>query len=312
MRSIRKLLPRVGSSEAPVLIQGETGIGKEVLAKRLHALSLRAHKPFFKLNCAALPPESAESELFGCEHGALTGAVQLTPGKFELADGGTLLLDEIGDMDFKVQAKLLEVLQDQQFRRLGGKESVRVDVRVIAATHRDLEKDVSAGKFRQDLYYRLNVVTLYMPPLRELRDDIVPLAKFLLEKHCGEPLPEITPEFQKALLDHSWPGNVRELENVVRRFAILRNADAIALDMTARANRTSLIGAVAGSTEAIAAAKHFAGTRAYYGSANVRQAPNRNGDESQAGQNRSMAINENRDPGSGVPPLPETNSSWQA
>src|SRR5215467_9560153 len=186
MRSIHKLLPPVAWSEAPVLIQGETGVGKEVLARQLHALSRRAHKAFFKLNCAALPSELAESELFGYERGAFTGASQLTPGMFELADGGTLLLDEIGDMDVKLQAKLLQVLQDHEFQRLGGKETVRVDMRVIAATHNDLQMAISAGKFRQDLYYRLNVVTLHVPPLRELKDDIIPFAEFLVKKYRND------------------------------------------------------------------------------------------------------------------------------
>src|SRR5580658_794186 len=162
IRSIHKLLPPVAWSEAPVLIQGETGVGKEVLARQVHSLSRRAHKPFFKLNCAALPSELVESELFGYERGAFTGAFQRKPGMFELADGGTLLLDEIGDMDFKLQAKLLQVLQDHEFQRLGGKETVRVDVRVIAATHSDLERAIAGGKFRQDLYYRLNVVNLHV------------------------------------------------------------------------------------------------------------------------------------------------------
>ncbi|HLH44542.1 MAG TPA: sigma-54 dependent transcriptional regulator [Bryobacteraceae bacterium] len=255
MRSIHKLLPPVAWSEAPVLIQGETGVGKEVLARQLHALSRRSHKPFFKLNCAALPSELVESELFGYERGAFTGAFQRKPGMFELADGGTLLLDEIGDMDFKLQAKLLQVLQDHEFQRLGGKETVRVDVRVIAATHNDLEAAIAANKFRQDLFYRLNVVTLYVPPLRELRDDIVPLTEFLLKKHCREPLPEITPELEKALLNHDWPGNVRELENVVRKFAILRNPAAIARDLTTRATRRTFMGVAAGVGEAIAAAQ---------------------------------------------------------
>jgi two-component system, NtrC family, response regulator AtoC len=245
IRSIHKLLPSVAWSEAPVLIQGETGVGKEVLARQLHSLSRRAHKPFFKLNCAALPSELVESELFGYERGAFTGAFQRKPGMFELADGGTLLLDEIGDMDFKLQAKLLQVLQDHEFQRLGGKETVHVDVRVIAATHNDLEVSISAGKFRQDLYYRLNVVTLYVPPLRELRDDIIALTEFLLRKHCREPLPEITPELREALLAHDWPGNVRELENVVRKFAILRNAAAIAQDLQTRATRRTFLGAAA-------------------------------------------------------------------
>ena len=312
MRSIHKLLPPVALSEAPVLIQGETGVGKEVLARQLHALSRRAHKPFFKLNCAALPSELAESELFGYEHGAFTGAVQRTPGKFEQADGGTLLLDEIGDMDFKLQAKLLQVLQDHEFRRLGGRETVHVDVRVITATHNDLERAISAGKFRQDLYYRLNVVTLYVPPLRELREDIVPLTEFLLKKHCREHLPEITPELQHALLVYDWPGNVRELENVVRKFAILGNADAIAPDLTTRATGMMFMGAAAGASEAIAAAQNFTRTRAHSGTGDARQAPSRNRDDIQAGPDREMAMNDNGDAGAGAPPMPDTNSTWQA
>jgi two-component system response regulator AtoC len=241
IRSIHKLLPPVAWSEAPVLIQGETGVGKEVLARQIHSLSRRAHKPFFKLNCAALPSELVESELFGYERGAFTGAFQRKPGMFELADGGTLLLDEIGDMDFKLQAKLLQVLQDHEFQRLGGKETVRVDVRVIAATHNDLERAITQDRFRQDLYYRLNVVSLYVPPLRELRDDLVPLTEFLLKKHCSEPLPEITPQLREALLTHDWPGNVRELENVVRKLSILRNPDVIARDLLGRAARRALL-----------------------------------------------------------------------
>jgi two-component system response regulator AtoC len=345
MRSIRKLLPPVAWSEAPVLIQGETGVGKEVLARQLHALSRRAHKPFFKLNCAALPSELAESELFGYERGASSRAVPRTPGMFELADGGTLLLDEIGDMDFKLQAKLLQVLQDHEFQRLGGKETVRVDVRVIAATHHDLERAISGGKFRQDLYYRLNVVTLYVPPLRELREDIVPLTEFLLKKHCREPLPEISPKLQKTLLDHDWPGNVRELENVVRKFAILRNDDAIAPDLTTRARRITFMGATAGGSEAIAAAQSSPqlepilehGTRAKHQAETetiVAALKTMGWNRKKAalllkidyrallykmkklgirgGPDSETAIRDNGDAGAGAPPLPETNSTWQA
>jgi two-component system response regulator AtoC len=244
MRSLRNTVPLVGWSEAPVLIQGETGAGKEVLARHLHSLSRRAQKPFLKLNCAALPSELVESELFGYERGAFTGAFQRKPGMFELADGGTLLLDEIGDMDFKLQAKLLQVLQDHEFQRLGGKETVRVDVRVIAATHNDLEKSISTNNFRQDLYYRLNVVTLHVPPLRELRDDIIPMTEFLLRKHCTDSAaaPEISQALRQALLTHDWPGNVRELENVVRKFIVFRNAEAIARDLTTRATRKTFLG----------------------------------------------------------------------
>jgi len=245
----------VGPTDTPVLIQGETGVGKEVLARQLHSLSRRAHKPFFKLNCAALPSELVESELFGYERGAFTGAFQRKPGMFELADGGTLLLDEIGDMDFKLQAKLLQVLQDHEFQRLGGKETVRVDVRVIAATHNDLEQAIVQGKFRQDLFYRLNVVALHVPPLRERRDDILPLARILLDKHspAGAAKLEITPQLQQALLLHDWPGNVRELENVIRKLIVLRDPQLISRDLTDRAARKSLttVPAMGGTMESV-------------------------------------------------------------
>jgi two-component system response regulator AtoC len=232
----------VGPSETPVLIQGETGSGKEVLARHLHALSPRAQKPFVKLNCAALPSELVESELFGYERGAFTGAFQRKPGMFEMADGGTLLLDEIGDMDYRLQAKLLQVLQDHEFQRLGGNGTIRVDVRVIAATHQDLETLIAAGKFRQDLFYRLNVVTMEVPALRNRKEDILHLTKTLLRKHAirDSPLPEITPELEQAMMVYNWPGNVRELENLVRKLVVLRDAAAIAADLNARTTRKTL------------------------------------------------------------------------
>ena len=194
MKEIQALVAQIGWSEAPVLIQGETGTGKEVIARELHAQSPRANKPFLKLNCAALPSELVESELFGYERGAFTGAFQKKAGMFELADGGTILLDEIGDMDVRLQAKLLQVLQDQEFQRIGGKETIKVDVRVMAATHRDLEKAIADRSFREDLYYRLNVIKCVLPPLRERREDIVPLAEFLMKRHAvpGVPMPAIT------------------------------------------------------------------------------------------------------------------------
>jgi len=184
MKQIQALITQIGWSEAPVLIHGETGSGKEVIARELHAHSPRAEKPFLKLNCAALPSELVESELFGFERGAFTGAFQKKAGMFELADGGTILLDEIGDMDIRLQAKLLQVLQDQEFHRIGGSELVSVDVRVMAATHRDLEHAIVEKTFREDLFYRLNVITLAIPPLRERPEDILPLAEFLLKKHA--------------------------------------------------------------------------------------------------------------------------------
>ncbi|MBZ5582675.1 MAG: sigma-54 dependent transcriptional regulator [Acidobacteriia bacterium] len=185
MRKLQDLLGQIAWSEAPVLIHGETGVGKEVIARELHARSPRAKRAFLKLNCAALPSELVESELFGYDRGAFTGAFQKKPGMFELADGGTILLDEIGDMDFKLQAKLLQVLQDHEFQRLGGKEIVKVDVRVIAATHRDLRRAIVEQLFREDLYYRLDVISIEVPPLRERKADILPLTEFLLRKHSA-------------------------------------------------------------------------------------------------------------------------------
>ena len=242
MREIQGLIGQIGWSEAPVLIQGETGSGKEVLARELHARSPRANKPFLKLNCAALPSELVESELFGYERGAFTGAFQKKAGMFETADGGTLLLDEIGDMDVRLQSKLLQVLQDSTFQRIGGKETVKVDVRVMAATHRDLEKAISDRTFREDLYYRLNVINVVLPALRERKEDIVPLAEFLMKKHAvkGVPVPPLTLDLKHALMTYHWPGNVRELENCVRKLLIFRDSDAIARELHAKAARTSV------------------------------------------------------------------------
>ena len=226
MRELQNLVASVGWSEEPVLIGGETGVGKEVFARQLHACSPRAKRPMLKLNCAALPSELVESELFGYERGAFTGAFQKKPGMFELADGGTILLDEIGDMELKLQAKLLQVLQDQEFQRLGGKDTVKVDVRVIAATHCDLGRAISESRFREDLYYRLNVISLHVPPLRERREDILALADFFLRKHAapGTTSIRIPPALQEVFLDYHWPGNVRELENMVRRFLVFQDA----------------------------------------------------------------------------------------
>ena len=236
---IESKIGQIGWSGAPVLIQGETGSGKEILARSLHAQSARSHKPFVKVNCAALPSELIESELFGYERGSFTGAFEKKPGIFELADGGTILLDEIGDMDIRLQAKLLQVLQDQEFRRIGGKETIRVDVRIIAATHRDLEKAIHEGAFREDLYYRLSIIVLQVPPLRERSEDIIPLGEFLLRKHSGatSPIPVINMELSAAMLAYNWQGNVRELENYMRKLVIFRDPDLIARELYARRNR---------------------------------------------------------------------------
>jgi two-component system response regulator AtoC len=235
MAEIRSLVAQVGWSEAPALILGETGVGKEVLARELYAHSPRSKKAFLKLNCAALPSELVESELFGYERGAFTGAFQKKPGIFDLADGGTIFLDEIGDMDFKLQAKLLQVLQDSQFQRLGGKDTVRVDVRVIAATHKNLEKAMNENTFREDLYYRLNVISLSIPSLRERTEDLLDLTEFLIQKHAkGGPAPVITTALRHTIVAYRWPGNVRELENVVRKLLIIRDPDLIVRELRMR------------------------------------------------------------------------------
>ena len=236
MCEVCNLVQRTACSDAPVLIQGETGTGKEVYARELHGLSPRSNNPFLKLNCAALPPELVESELFGYERGAFTGAVQRKAGMFEQAHTGTILLDEIGDMPHKLQAKLLQVLQDREFHRLGGKEAIRVDVRVIAATHRDLERAIQSGSFREDLYYRLNVIGIQLPPLRERRDELIPLTQFFLEKYAqpGRRSPQVTPALREAFFHYSWPGNIRELENIVRRLIILGDSDRIAGELNSK------------------------------------------------------------------------------
>jgi two-component system response regulator AtoC len=210
-----------------------------VLARALHTASPRAAEPFLKVNCAALPSELVESELFGYERGAFTGAIKSKPGKFDMADGGTIFLDEIGDMDFRLQAKLLQVLQDHEFQRLGGKETIHVNVRVMAATHSELEKAIEEGRFRADLYYRLNVINIIVPPLRERPDEILPLSRHFLQKHAMPmtPTPQITPFLSEALMNYDWPGNVRELENVMRRCLALQDTEAVAEDLRSRSRR---------------------------------------------------------------------------
>jgi DNA-binding NtrC family response regulator len=231
--SSEPFLMRVGKADVPVLLHGETGVGKEVMARRLCAYSARANKPFLKLNCAALPSELIESELFGYEKGAFTGATMDKPGKFEIAQGGTILLDEIGDMDIRLQAKLLTVLQDGEIQPLGSRRTIKVNVRVMAATHRDLRKAIEDGSFREDLYYRLNVINIVIPPLRDRRHEILPLAEELLRRHLqdGTEAPEITEELQQMMLEHTWPGNVRELENTMRRFLVFQDASMLVQEM---------------------------------------------------------------------------------
>jgi two-component system response regulator AtoC len=233
MEEIREQLSAVAVGDIPVLLLGETGTGKEVIARAIHARSIRNGQPFVKLNCAAVPSELVESELFGHERGAFTGADRRKIGLFEMANGGTIFLDEIGDMEFRLQAKLLQVLQDQEFRRVGGYESVQVDVRLIAATHCDLEEAISRERFRRDLYYRLNVCCFRMPALRERKMDIVPLAKFLLDRHSrANDQPDLlTDDLISALQAYAWPGNVRELENVIRKLVALGDPERVARDI---------------------------------------------------------------------------------
>jgi len=257
MKEIHALVGQIGWSEAPVLIQGETGTGKEVMARELHAQSPRGNKLFLKLNCAALPSELVESELFGYERGAFTGAFQKKAGMFEMADGGTVLLDEIGDMDFKLQAKLLQVLQDHEFQRIGGKETIKVDVRVMAATHRDLDQAIAEHTFREDLYYRLNVINVVLPPLRERPEDIIPFAEFFMKKHAvvGVPIPILSGDLQHAMMAYQWPGNIRELENFMRKFLVLRDADLLARELRAKTSHRIQITATGGELHAAPAAQ---------------------------------------------------------
>jgi two-component system nitrogen regulation response regulator GlnG len=229
MREIYKTIGRVAESDATVLINGESGTGKELVARAIHYHSRRAGRPFVAVNSAAIPSELLESELFGHEKGSFTGAIGRKIGKFEAAAGGTLFLDEIGDMDLPLQGKLLRVLQEREFERVGGTEPIKTDVRVLAATHQNLEKAVRDKRFREDLFYRLNVIQINIPPLRKRKDDIVPLAEFFMQKfQAGDAKKKtLTPETLKILRAYDWPGNVRELENAVQRAITLSQGDKI-------------------------------------------------------------------------------------
>ncbi len=233
LQRVLDIVKKVAKSNTTVLIRGETGTGKELIAGAIHHNSLRHSRNFVKVNCAALQENLLESELFGHEKGAFTGADKQRIGRFEQADGGTLFLDEIGDMSPSTQAKILRVLQEHEFERLGGTRTLRVDVRLIAATNRDLPAMVQAGQFREDLYYRLNVVSIEMPPLRERKDDIVPLANSFIRRFAGElkkKIDGLEPEAQKLLMRYNWPGNIRELENTIERAMLLAEGRAIAAD----------------------------------------------------------------------------------
>lgn len=230
IRDLQEQMEMAARSNSRVLIFGESGTGKEVAARLLHEKSPRAGKPFIEVNCAAIPQELIESELFGHEKGSFTGAFEKKNGKFELADGGTLFLDEIGDMSLQTQAKVLRVIETQEFQRVGGNKNINVDVRIIAATNKDLREEVKKGSFREDLFFRLNVIPLFVPPLRERKDDIPILVEYFLDslaEEYGKPPRKILPEALKYLLSYDWPGNVRELKNVIERLVIMTPSNII-------------------------------------------------------------------------------------
>jgi two-component system response regulator FlrC len=228
-REVMELARRVAQTEATVLLNGESGTGKEVFARYIHQHSMRREGPFVAINCAAIPENMLEAVLFGYEKGAFTGAYQSTAGKFEQAQTGTLLLDEISEMSLPLQAKLLRVLQEKELERLGGRKLIELDVRVLATTNRQLREEVAAGRFREDLFYRLNVFPITLPPLRERRQDILPLARHLLHKHLprGRKIPGFSAAARQRLLNHPWPGNVRELDNLMQRAMILLDGEEI-------------------------------------------------------------------------------------
>ncbi len=229
-KELARLARRLSESDATVMITGESGVGKEVLAQYIHQHSLRKDAPFVAINCAAIPENMLEATMFGYEKGAYTGAYKASPGKFEQAQGGTILLDEISEMDLGLQAKLLRVLQEKEVERLGGNKIIDLDVRVLATSNQDMRKIVAEGRFREDLFYRLNVFPMHIEPLRNRRDDIIPLAERIIEKNskaAGTPLPLLSEEAKQELLQYSWPGNIRELDNVIQRALILQSGGVI-------------------------------------------------------------------------------------
>ncbi len=230
LEAVKDQVLRAAKGNGRVLITGESGVGKELVARMLHERSARASGSFVEVNCAAIPQELIESELFGHEKGSFTGAFERKSGKFELADGGTLFLDEIGDMSLQTQAKLLRVIETQQFQRVGGSKNIRVDVRVIAATNKDIEDMIKEGQFRSDLYFRLNVIPLPVPPLRERRSDIPLLVEHFLgelAEEYGQAQRKIEPNAMKKLMEHDWPGNIRELRNLIERLVIMTSSESI-------------------------------------------------------------------------------------
>jgi len=243
MQGIRQKVEKVARADIPVLIQGETGTGKEVVAKLVHTMSTWAAGPLVKVNCPAIPGTLLESELFGYERGAFTGAYGSKPGRMELASGGTLFLDEISELEMGLQAKLLQFLQDGRFCRIGGKEDTRVEARVICATNRQLDAEVEAGTFREDLFYRINVVEIQLPPLEQRREDIPELIQYFLDYYTKRFSRQVCPlshPVVQVLQNYEWPGNIRQLENLVKRYVILGSEDSIISDCLSVSNRTRL------------------------------------------------------------------------
>ncbi|MDR2050606.1 MAG: sigma-54 dependent transcriptional regulator [Deltaproteobacteria bacterium] len=232
LREVFRLLGKVAPTDSTVLVTGESGTGKELLVRALHQQSSRRDKPFVPINCGAIPKDLLESELFGHEKGAFTHALRTRQGRFEMADSGTIFLDEIGEMDTGLQVKILRVIQEKEIERVGGNGCKKVDVRIVAATNRDLEQEVEAGRFREDLFYRLNVIPIHLPPLRDRGGDVALLADHFLSafsRKNGRKKPSFSPEARLALEHYTWPGNVRELENIMERLAILCETDLVSL-----------------------------------------------------------------------------------
>jgi DNA-binding NtrC family response regulator len=234
IEKILQTIQKIAPTDVTVLISGETGVGKELVARQIHMSSRRRDHPFIKVNCAALPEALLESELFGHEKGAFTGAVSSKPGRFELAHQGTIFLDEIGDLPLHLQTKLLTVLQDKSFERVGGVKTIKVDIRIVAATNRDLSEAVQAGTFRSDLFYRLNVVPIYIPPIRDRKEDLIPLVDHFVTKFATKyrrTVTHIAPEVIAVFGSYDWPGNIRELENVLERIMVMSEDDILGLDL---------------------------------------------------------------------------------
>src|SRR6201997_3915269 len=237
MNAVRDRLTKLAGANVPVLIQGESGTGKDIIARMIHAASPWRTGPWVKVNCPAIPGTLLESELFGYEKGAFTGAYGVKPGRVEMAHRGTLFLDEISELDMPLQSKLLQLLQDGQFCRIGAQADKKVEVRIVCATNRKLEDEIESGTFRQDLYYRINVVNLFMPPLRERRSDIENLANYFLDYYNRKyncRAKAISPELMEVLEKYHWPGNIRELENLIKRYVILGSEDVISTDLQPR------------------------------------------------------------------------------